>query len=49
LKDLDTERFQRVLALCRTYVAIYDRPEETDDVFASRLTQISPRNNKASA
>lgn len=49
LRDLDLERFQRVLALCRTYVAIYERPDETDDVFASRLAQISPRNNKASA
>lgn len=49
LLDLDTERFQRVLALCRAYVAVYDRPGEADEIFASRVSQISPKNVKASA
>lgn len=41
LRELDPERFERVLALCRAYVAIYDRPEEPDEVFLSRLKQAS--------
>lgn len=49
LRELDVDRFQRVLALCRAYVAVYDRPGEADEVFASRVAQISPGNNKASA
>lgn len=48
LRELDPERFERVLALCRAYVAIYDRPEESDEVFLSRLLQASPT-PKASA
>lgn len=49
LLELDVERFQRVLALCRAYVSVYDRPDETDDVYASRVAEISPRIVKASA
>lgn len=49
LMDLDVDRFQRVLALCRAYVAVYDRPEEADEIFASRMAQISSRIPKASA
>jgi hypothetical protein len=49
LRDLDPDRFERVLAICRTYVSIYERPEETDEVFMSRLLQIHSRNPKASA
>ena len=41
LRELSPERFDRVLALCRTYVAAYDRQHEADDVFASRLAQLS--------
>ena len=41
LRDLDPERFERVLALCRTYVAIYERPDESEEIFLSRLKQIS--------
>lgn len=39
LRELDPERFQRVLAVCRAYVAIYDRPDESEEVFLSRLRQ----------
>lgn len=49
LLELDPERFQRVLALARTYVSIYERPEESEDVFASRLQQISSLMPKARA
>lgn len=41
LRDLDPQRFERVLALCRAYVSIYERPEESDEVFLSRLAQTS--------
>jgi hypothetical protein len=41
LRELDPERFDRVLTICRAYVAIYDRPEESEDVFLSRLQQAS--------
>jgi hypothetical protein len=49
LRDLDIARFQRVLALCRAYVAVYDRPEESDEVFASRIAQLASGTSKASA
>jgi len=49
LRELDVERFQRVLALCRAYVSVYERPDEDDAIFASRLAQISPGNRKAQA
>lgn len=31
LQQLDPKRFERVLALCRTYVSIYERPGEADE------------------
>jgi hypothetical protein len=39
LRDLDPARFEKVLSICRAYVAIYDRPDEAEDVFMSRLMQ----------
>lgn len=39
LRELDPARFERVLALCRAYVAIYERPDESEEVFLSRLSQ----------
>jgi hypothetical protein len=39
LRELDPERFERVLAIARAYVAIYERPEEPEEVFLSRLQQ----------
>lgn len=47
LREVDLERFERVLTLARTYVAIYERPDETEEVFLSRLRQLAPP--KASA
>lgn len=49
LKVLDMDRFNKVLALCRAYVSVYERPEESDELFASRYAQISSRRPKASA
>jgi hypothetical protein len=49
LQEIDLARFQSVLALCRAYVSVYDRPDELDEIFMSRVGQISPRNPKASA
>ncbi len=49
LREVDPERFRRVLALVRTYVAIYDRELESDAVFASRIAEIRPRATKALA
>lgn len=47
LREVDPERFQRILSLCRTYVAIYDRPDESEQVFLSRVHQAA--GTKASA
>lgn len=41
LRELDPERFKRVLAIVRAYVAIYERPDESEEVFLSRLQQAS--------
>lgn len=41
LLELDPERFKKLLALCRTYVAIYERPDEAEDVFLSRIAQVT--------
>lgn len=49
LRDLDPERFARVLKICRTYVAIYDRPNEPEEIFASRLAELCPRGPKVLA
>jgi hypothetical protein len=48
LRELDPVRFERLLTLARTYVAIYDRPDEAEEVFLSRMRQSSPT-PKASA
>lgn len=39
LRKYDPDRFERVLALCRGYVSIYERPLESEEVFLSRLSQ----------
>ena len=41
LLELDPDRFQKLLALCRTYVAIYERPNEEEEVFLSRVAQLT--------
>jgi len=41
LLEVDRARFEKVLSLCRTYVAIYDRPDESEEVFLSRVSQIT--------
>lgn len=48
LRALDPVRFLKVLSLARTYVAIYERPNESEEVYLSRLAQIAPT-SKASA
>ncbi len=40
LREVDKDRFLIVLDLCRTYVAAFDRPEEPEEIFASRLAQL---------
>lgn len=39
LQELDPERFQKLLTLARTYVAIYERADESEAVFLSRIAQ----------
>jgi len=46
LLEIKPEAFAKVLAAARAFVAIYDRPEEPDEVFASRLQQIAPRGTR---
>jgi hypothetical protein len=48
LRELSPARFERLLQIARTYLAAYDRPDESDEIFASRLAQILGR-SKASA
>lgn len=40
LREIDPDRFRVVLNLCRTYVAAFDRPEESDEIFASRIAEL---------
>jgi hypothetical protein len=42
LREVEPQRFQRILALCRAYVAVYEREHESVEVFASRCMQIAP-------
>jgi hypothetical protein len=49
LQELDRDRFRIVLNLCRTYVAAFDRADESEEIFASRLAQLSPWKSKAQA
>lgn len=43
LQEINPDAFAKVLAAARAFVAIYERPDETDQVFASRLQQIYPK------
>lgn len=47
LRELDPERFSKLLAIARAYVAVFDRPDELEEVFLSRMVQVTGR--KASA
>lgn len=49
LLELDRERFAIVLKLCRTYVAAFDRADEDDEIFASRLAELTLGRAKARA
>lgn len=37
LRELDPERFERVLGIAEGYVAIYEKPLEDEDTFQARL------------
>lgn len=41
LLEFDPGRFNKLLSLCRTYVSIYERPNEADEVFLSRVREVS--------
>ena len=41
LLELNPSAFGKVLAAARAFVAIYERPDEEDAIFASRIRQIS--------
>ena len=49
LQEIDRDRFKVVLNLCRTYVAAFDRPEEPDEIFASRLAELQVSRSKFQA
>ena len=40
LREVDPVRFERLLTLARAYVAIYDRDDEPEEVFLSRVAQV---------
>ncbi len=46
LQEINPDAFAQVLAAARAFVAAYDRPDESDTVFASRLVQILPRRSR---
>ncbi len=43
LQEVNPDAFAKVLAAARAFVAIYERPDEPDEIFASRLMQICPK------
>lgn len=43
LLELDPEAFAKVLAAARALVSVHERPDEPDEIFASRIQQIRPR------
>jgi len=43
LLELDQKAFAKVLAAARAFVAAYERPNEDEAIFASRLKQISSK------
>lgn len=40
LRELSPERFRVVLNLCRAYVAAFDRPDEDEEIFSSRIAEL---------
>lgn len=47
LRARDPERFRRALELARTYLSIYEKPDESDEVFQARLALIRGRKGEA--
>lgn len=45
LLEVDPSSFGKVLAAVRALVAIHDRPDEPDEIFASRVRQIYPNDD----
>jgi hypothetical protein len=43
LQEVNPDAFAKVLAAARAFVAIYERPDEPEEVFVSRLQQINPK------
>lgn len=41
LLEINPSAFGKVLAAARAFVAIYERPDEDESIFASRLAQIT--------
>lgn len=49
LRDVDPEKFRRLLALARAFVALHDREVESPEVYASRCAEIANGRSKAVA
>jgi hypothetical protein len=49
LRDVDPEKFRRLLALARAMVSLHDREVESADVYASRRAEIASGRPKAIA
>lgn len=43
LLELDPDAFAKVLAAARAFVAVHERPDEAEEIFASRIRQIHHR------
>ena len=43
LLEIDPDAFSKLLAAARALVAVHERPDEEEAIFASRLRQISMR------
>lgn len=41
LRELDPARFDRLLAIAESYVAVYERPLEDEDTFNARQRRIA--------
>jgi len=46
LLELDVSAFHRILAAMRACVAAHDRPDESEDIFASRMQEIYTKGPK---
>lgn len=43
LQDINPDAFSQLLAAARAFVAAYERPDEPEEIWLSRISQILPK------